>query len=98
MNMIERYVERMMAESTPERPLWNIEKIKEGKVNGWNYIDGCMMIALLNMHRITGEGVPCVVIVIPCRYCHSGVCVCKMDDIENAKKLAFAVLEDMQTC
>ena len=55
MNMIERYVERMMAESTPERPLWNIEKIKEGKVNGWNYIDGCMMIALLNMYRITGE-------------------------------------------
>ena len=55
MNMIERYVERMMAESTPERPLWNIEKIKEGKVNGWNYIDGCMMIALLNMHRITGQ-------------------------------------------
>ena len=55
MNIIERYVERMMAESTPERPLWNIEKIKEGKVNGWNYIDGCMMIALLNLHRITGE-------------------------------------------
>ena len=55
MNIIERYVERMMAESTPERPLWNIEKIREGKVNGWNYIDGCMMIALLNLHRITGE-------------------------------------------
>ena len=55
MNIIERYVERMLAESTPERPLWNIEKIKEGKVNGWNYIDGCMMIALLNLHRITGE-------------------------------------------
>ena len=55
MNMIERYVERMMAESAPDRPLWNIEKIKEGKVNGWNYIDGCMMIALLTLHRITGE-------------------------------------------
>ena len=55
MNIIERYVERMMAESAPDRPLWNIEKIKEGKINGWNYIDGCMMIALLNLHRITGE-------------------------------------------
>ena len=55
MNIIERYVDRMMAESTPEAPLWNIEKIKAGKENGWNYIDGCMMIALLNMHRITGE-------------------------------------------
>ena len=55
MNMIERYVERMMAESTPEEPLWNIEKIKGGKPNNWNYIDGCMMIARLNLHRITGE-------------------------------------------
>ncbi|MBE5815602.1 MAG: glycosyl hydrolase family 88 [Clostridiales bacterium] len=55
MNIIERYVDRMMNESTPEKPLWNIEKINEGKINGWNYIDGCMMIALLNLHRITGE-------------------------------------------
>ena len=55
MNNIERYVERIMAESTPDKPLWNIEKIKEGKIRGWNYIDGCMMIALLNMHKITGQ-------------------------------------------
>lgn len=55
MNQIEAYVERILGESTPERPLWNIEKIKEGKINGWNYIDGCMMIALLNMYRITGQ-------------------------------------------
>ncbi len=55
MNIIERYVERMMAESTPEEPLWNIEKIKSGGVNGWNYVDGCMINALLNLHRITGE-------------------------------------------
>ena len=55
MNQIERYVERILAESAPDKPLWNIEKIKEGKINGWNYIDGCMMIALLNLYRITGE-------------------------------------------
>lgn len=55
MNMIEAYVQRIMAESTPDRPLWNIEKIHQGKVNGWNYIDGCMMAALLNLHKITGE-------------------------------------------
>jgi len=55
MNDIERYVERILVESTPDRPLWNIEKIREGKINGWNYIDGCMMIALLNLYRITGE-------------------------------------------
>ena len=55
MNTIERYVERVMADSTPSTPLWNIEKIKEGKINGWNYIDGCMMISLLNLYNITGE-------------------------------------------
>ena len=55
MNNIERYLLRIMEESAPDRPLWNIEKIAQGKVNGWNYIDGCMMIALLNMYKITGE-------------------------------------------
>ncbi|MGN0998032.1 MAG: glycoside hydrolase family 105 protein [Faecousia sp.] len=55
MNEIERYVSRILAESTPDKPLWNIEKIRQGKINGWNYIDGCMMIALLNLHRITGQ-------------------------------------------
>jgi len=55
MKRIERYVQRILAESAPDRPLWNIEKIKEGKINGWNYIDGCMMIALLNLYRITGQ-------------------------------------------
>lgn len=55
MNDIERYVERILAESTPDKPLWNIEKIRQGKINGWNYIDGCMMIALLNLYRITGQ-------------------------------------------
>ena len=55
MSTIERYVERVMEESTPSTPLWNIEKIKEGKINGWNYIDGCMMISLLNLYNITGE-------------------------------------------
>jgi len=54
-NSIEKFVERVMAESTPEKPLWNIEKIQQGKINGWNYIDGCMMIALLSLHQITGE-------------------------------------------
>ncbi len=45
--------------------------------------------------HLTGEGVECLVIVIPCRYCHSGASVCKLSDIENAKKLAFAVLDEM---
>lgn len=55
MNTIERYVQRIMEESAPDKPLWNIEKIHQGKINGWNYIDGCMMIALLNLYQITGD-------------------------------------------
>ncbi len=55
MNVIERYVQQILDGSTPDKPLWNIEKIHQGKINGWNYIDGCMMIALLNLHEITGS-------------------------------------------
>ena len=55
MNTIERFVQRVMDESTPDKPLWNIEKVLQGKINGWNYIDGCMMAALLNLYKMTGE-------------------------------------------
>ena len=45
--------------------------------------------------HLNGAGVECLVIVIPCRYCHSGVSVCKLSDIDNAGKLAMAVLEEV---
>ena len=44
----------------------------------------------------SGAGVPSLTIVIPCRYVHSASSVCKLSDIDNAKKLALAVLEDMR--
>lgn len=44
--------------------------------------------------HLTGAGVPCLVVVIPCRYCHSGVSVCKLSDIEYAKQLTLSVLEE----
>lgn len=52
---IDAYISRLIAESTPERSVWNIEKIREGKPGSWNYIDGCMIIALLSMADITGD-------------------------------------------
>ncbi|MBQ9384094.1 MAG: glycoside hydrolase family 88 protein [Ruminiclostridium sp.] len=52
---IESYINRLVDGSTPERPLWNIEKIRQGKDPVWNYIDGCMLIALLSAAEITGE-------------------------------------------
>lgn len=52
---IDAYVQRLIRESTPERTVWNIEKIRQGKPASWNYIDGCMMTALLAMSEITGD-------------------------------------------
>ena len=52
---IDAYVLRLIRESTPERTVWNIEKIRQGKSADWNYIDGCMLTALLSMSEITGD-------------------------------------------
>lgn len=52
---IERYLNRILRESTPASPFWNIESVKQGKQPHWNYIDGCMLTALLRLHKQTGE-------------------------------------------
>ena len=53
---IDAYVLRLIRESSPQRTIWNVERIRQGKPASWNYIDGCMMTALLAMSEITGEG------------------------------------------
>ncbi len=52
---IDKYIDRLLDGSTPDKPLWNIESIREGKPAHWNYIDGCMITALLGAAEITGE-------------------------------------------
>ncbi len=52
---IEAYILRLVEKSTPEQTAWNMEKIREGKPATWNYIDGCMLTALLSMTDITGD-------------------------------------------
>lgn len=52
---IQTYIDRLISDSTPEKPLWNIEKVNSGKQPYWNYIDGCMMSALYELYIITGE-------------------------------------------
>lgn len=49
-----RYVDRLINESTPQKPFWNIEHAQNKAVK-WNYIDGCMLTALLQLGKITGE-------------------------------------------
>ena len=36
-------------------PLWNIEKVRSGKPNKWNYVDGCMITACLSLYKTTGD-------------------------------------------
>ncbi len=52
---IDAYLRRLIAESSPEHTVWNVERIRQGKSANWNYIDGCMMTALLAMADITGK-------------------------------------------
>ena len=53
--IIGTYIQQLIEHSTPEAPAWNIEKIRAGKPNTWNYIDGCMIKALLDLHDISGK-------------------------------------------
>lgn len=55
MDLLQRYITQLIEESTPQHPIWNIEKIREGTKTKWNYIDGCMIKAILEMYHITKE-------------------------------------------
>lgn len=52
---IDRYIDRLITESTPDLPIWNIESIRQGKKPHWNYIDGCMITSLIQMSEISGD-------------------------------------------
>ena len=55
MDKIESYIDLLISKSTPDYPAWNIEKLRQGKKSTWNYIDGCMIKAIMEMYNITGE-------------------------------------------
>ena len=52
---IDAYVQNLIEKSSPEYTAWNIESVRQGKPASWNYIDGCMITALLAMSEITGD-------------------------------------------
>ena len=52
---IDQYVLGLIERSSPERTAWNLEKTRDGKKTDWNYIDGCMITALLEMADISGD-------------------------------------------
>lgn len=52
---IDIFIDSLLDGSAPDAPLWNIESIRGGKPPHWNYIDGCMITAVLALAEITGE-------------------------------------------
>ena len=54
-SVIDRYIDRLIDDTTPDKPIWNIENIKHGKPAAWNYIDGCMMTSLYSIYKQTGR-------------------------------------------
>lgn len=50
-----KYVDYLIEGSTAAAPLWNIEMVRSGKPNKWNYIDGCMITACLSLYKTTGD-------------------------------------------
>ncbi len=52
---IDRYVYSLIEQSSPEHTAWNIERVRDGVPTNWNYIDGCMLTALLAMADISGD-------------------------------------------
>ena len=55
MDAVVKYIDGLLEKSTPDAPVWNIEKIKQGLKSKWNYIDGCMIKAVLQMYDLTKD-------------------------------------------
>ena len=53
--LLDEYIDYLMDHSDSEHPAWNLEMIRSGKCNKWNYIDGCMITGILELYEITGE-------------------------------------------
>lgn len=55
MDKVKRYLDSLIERSTPESPAWNKELQLGHTKPAWNYIDGCMIKAVLEMYDITGD-------------------------------------------
>ena len=53
--LLRSYIEFLLENSDAENPMWNIEKVRSGEPNKWNYIDGCMITAVIELYNQTGN-------------------------------------------
>ncbi|MDR2183418.1 MAG: glycoside hydrolase family 88 protein [Clostridiales bacterium] len=50
-----KFVDELLARSTPAHPAWNVEHALEKAPPKWNYIDGCMIKAVLDLYYATND-------------------------------------------
>ncbi len=55
MSIVNKYVNLIIDKSGPGQPYWNKEVIRQEKEVSWNYIDGCMIKALLDLYEFKGN-------------------------------------------
>lgn len=53
--IVNNYIDKMILTSDPLVPLWNVENSVCDKAPKWNYIDNCMITALLMLHDLTDD-------------------------------------------
>lgn len=53
--LLNEYIDYLMEHSDSGHPAWNLETIRSGKENKWNYIDGCMIRGILSLYEITED-------------------------------------------
>ncbi len=55
MEIIRQLLDSLLRKSAPGRPAWNIEVVLGHMEPSWNYVDGCMIKAVLDVYAATGE-------------------------------------------
>ena len=50
--LLNKYIDFLLENSNASSPMWNIERIRSGSKNKWNYIDACMISAYLELYEI----------------------------------------------
>ena len=53
MKILDRYIDQLIEQSTLNPPRMEHRKIREGSKSTWNYIDGCMIKAIIELFLIT---------------------------------------------
>ncbi len=53
--MLQEYVDFLIEKSDAQHPMWDIEKVLSGEPFKWNYIDGCMIAAILSLYEMTSN-------------------------------------------